>query len=145
LLGVATVAVGYLLLKARTLANLVFSAGQVSGISFEGLTPILSVSLIVQNTSSIGVTLQSIAGNVFTEDGGSSTLVGNLSSFLPVHIAPNQQSAININVRMRLLGIVNDIITAYQSRNYTKVLEFQCSANVDGVQMPFSFKIPVGL
>lgn len=134
-----------MLLKARTLGNLVFSGGQIQSISFDGVTPIIEVAIVVQNTSSMGVTLSSLAGNIFTSDGGGSTLIGNVSSFAPVNIAPNSPSVVVFNVRARVLGIVNDVITAFQTKNFTKQLDFQCMANVAGLQFPVNFKIPVGL
>lgn len=145
LLGLGGAVGLYLLLKARTIGNLVFSGGQIQSIRFDGVTPIIEVAIVVQNTSAMGVTVQSMAGNVFTSDGGNSTLIGNVSFFQPVNIAGNSPSVIVFNVRARVLGIMNDVITAFQTKNFTKQLDFQCMANVGGLQVPVNFKIPVGV
>ena len=132
-------------LKARALSNLIFSPGTVQGIQFDGISPVIQITVLVQNTAGVPVTLLSMAGNVFTADAGSSTLIGNISTFQPVTVPGNSSALVVLNVRMRLLGIVNDVIAAFQTRNYTKVLDFRCSANVGMLlPVPVNFKIAVG-
>lgn len=137
---------GSYLLKGRALKNLVFSNGQLQSIGMQGATPIIDFTVLAQNTASIGITLQSLAGNIYTDDLGQKTLIGNISNFSPVLIAANQQTFIPLQCRTRIVGVVNDLISAFQNRNFQMALVVQAWANVDGIQFAIpEFTMPVGL
>lgn len=50
--------------KARAAGTLIFMPGGVSDIGYDGVTPIITLNLIAQNTSSAGFTLESLAANL---------------------------------------------------------------------------------
>lgn len=139
------VALNYFL-KGRALSNLIFTAGQVQSIDLQGATPVIRFTITVQNTNSIGVVLQSIAGNIYTQDAGKLTLIGNISNFQPTPIPGNSESLLVLNCRCNMLGIINEIISAFQYKNVTKNLQVQAAANIDGVQFAIpEFSLAVGI
>lgn len=102
------------------------------------------VSLVVQNTSNEQFTLKSIAGDVYATSNGSKYWVGNVSYWLPQVIYANQQTALKLNVSLGLIGIVQDIIQAFQYGSFSQVLTFQANANVDNIQVPIKIDYKVG-
>lgn len=134
------------LLKGRALGNLIFTAGQIQSIDMQGATPIIRFTMTVQNTNSVGVVLQSIAGNIFTSDAGKLTLIGNISNFQPTPIPGNSESILLLNCRCNLVGIINDIISAFQYKNLQKNIQVQAVANIDGLQFTIpEFSMSVGI
>jgi LEA14-like dessication related protein len=111
----------------------------VQGFRFEGLTPVLTLKLAVQNTSNQSFTLKSFAGNVWANN----YLVGVTSSFDAIEIKANAQTLVPIKVRLSLLGIVNDIIQAITTHSKTVELELDSHANVDNLQVPVNIKYKV--
>lgn len=141
LLGLIGLVAYSFLAKANAAGSLIFSPGGVSGISLQGTTPVITFSLIVQNTDSNGFTLNSLAGNL-TCDG---YYVGNLSSFIPIPIAGNSQTVIPVQVRLQFIGIVNDIIKSFDTKNFQKQLSFTGFANAGFLRVPLDLKFTVGL
>jgi LEA14-like dessication related protein len=101
----------------------------------------MSIELIVQNTNSSQLYVQSFAGNLFSN----SYLIGNVSSFQQIMIPGNSQRIFIVNVKLQPLGVVNDIINAFQTGSFTQFLKLDASANVDGVQLPVQLEFKVGL
>lgn len=132
------------LLKGRALKNLVFAPGSVQDIAFEGANPIIRVSAIVQNTNSVGFTINSMAGNVFSDDAGSAVLVGNIYNFTPLLIPGNSQSVIILNIRLFPLGLSNLIAQAIQYKNFTKNIHVDAAVNIDGLQFPLEIDFVAG-
>ncbi len=64
----------------KAASNLIYFPGRITGFSLNGLSPVITLELIVQNPSNVSFTIASLAGNV-TSDG---TQVGNVSDFVPV-------------------------------------------------------------
>lgn len=137
--GIAAVAF-VLFSKARALANLVFSPGTVNNMGFINGTPVADFTILVQNTSSAGLTVNSFAGNVFSNN----TLVGNVFNFSPVDIPPNSQVPVNVSIQFKALGIVNDIIRSFQYNNFGQVVSIDGFANVSGLQLPIHLQFAVG-
>lgn len=133
------------LLKGRALANLVMDAGPVQGIEFSGASPVLQVSIIVQNTNSLGFTINSMAGNVYTSDGGQQTLIGNVFNFAPFTVPPNSQSTFILNLKLFPVGVVNTVIQAIQYKNFTKQLSVDMTVNIDGLQFTKTLTLTVGV
>jgi LEA14-like dessication related protein len=129
-----------LIAKGQALGTVNFYPGRVHSLDFDGATPIITVKLIAQNTSNKPFTMQSIAGNVYTD----SYLVGNVSNFTPTTINANGQTEIPIKIRLSLLSVTNEIITAFQTGNLQKVLYVDAYANVDGIQIPIKENFKVG-
>lgn len=137
--GVAVIGLA-LFLKARALGNLVFTPGSVSNMGFQNGIPVADVTLLAQNTSATGLTVNSFAGNVFSND----ILIGNIYNFQPVHIAGNSQTPVNVSIQFKALGVVTDLIKAFQNNNYSQDITIDGYANVMGLQLPINLKFQFG-
>lgn len=98
----------------------------------DGLTPVMTLGLAVQNTSNQSFTIKSMAGELYANK----YLVGNLSSFTSQTIPPNSEQVIAINVRMSFIGLVNDIINAIKNKTFRQELQLNSVANIDNLQVP---------
>ena len=108
---------------------------------FEGVTPVMSFQVIAQNSSSLSVSVDSLAGNLFSKG----LLIGNVFSLLPIKIAGNSRGYVNVEARFFILGIANDIIASFQNRDFVQSITFEGFANVEGVQVPINLSFNVGL
>lgn len=121
--------------------NMLFYPGGIKGFSFDGLTPVFKLGLIVQNTSNNTYNVNSIAASLFNNG----TLVGNVSAFGLQAIPPNSQMVLVINARLGALSIVNDLINAFQTKNFQFDVELKGTANVDGWQVPINLDYKIGV
>lgn len=143
--GVGGVILYSLFSKARALATLTFFPGGISSIIMDGLTPVLTATILVQNTSNQKIVLQSIAGNLYLNDGGKSTLIGNASQFTAQEMPANSETVVTINVRLFLIGAVNDIVKSFQyGGGAPRKLELDGMANVDAYQLPLKLSFQIG-
>jgi hypothetical protein len=126
--------------KARALGNLVFTPGSVSNMGFVNSVPTADVTLVAQNTSSTGLTINSFAGNVFSNN----ILVGNIYNFTPVMIPGNSQTPVSVSIQFKALGIVTDLIKAFQNNNFSQDITIDGYANVSGMQLPINLKFQFG-
>lgn len=92
----------------------------------------MTVELLIQNTSNQDYTLNSMAGNLYANG----TLVGNLSVFNPVSIKRNSQTILDVQIKMLLIGMLDNIIDAITNGAYKVTLELDSYANVDNLQIP---------
>lgn len=129
------------LIKGKALGSINFVSGGIHSLALQGSTPILTVGVIAQNTSSQKFIVRSIAGNVTSND----FLVGYVSYFGQTEILPNSQATIYVPIVLSPLGIVQDIINAFQYADTTQQIEFKGYANVDNFQVPIDNKYKVGL
>jgi LEA14-like dessication related protein len=127
--------------KSIGLSTLLFYADKVKSFRFDGLTPVMVFGLRVQNTSSQPFVLKSFAADLSSNG----YLIGNASSFIQQVVPANSQVVLNIEARLMLIGIVNDIIKAFQSKDFTFDIEMQGYANVDNIQFPVTANYKVGL
>lgn len=141
LFGGAAILAYNFITKGKALGSINFIAGDIHSFDLVGSTPVLTVGVIAQNTSSSQFVIKSIAGNV-TADGYS---VGVVSFFNPVTIAPNSQVQIFVQIRFFPLSIVQDIINAFQTNDFSQDVTFKGYANVDNFQVPIENKYKVGL
>lgn len=140
-LAAGALILGNYFFKGRALGNLIFSPGAVTGMRFDTSgSPVIDFTLQVQNTSSVGLRVDSIAGNVFSN----SQLIGNVSTFTPVQIQGNAVTYVQVSARLRILGLVNDLIRAFQYKNISQAVQLQGFANVEGIQMPLNINFTVG-
>ena len=139
-LGAAAVGL-YFWQKVRALGNLIFSPGQPTAMVFDGSVPVMSFTVIVQNTSNQNLIFNSFAGNAFAN----STFVGNVAMFQPVQVPANGQAIAVLHIRFRLLGIVQNIITAFQTKQFQQNMEIEGFANANGIQAPIKFPLTIGL
>lgn len=130
-----------LLRKSFGAGSLNFFPGKVHSLDFEGLTPVLTLGLGVQNTSNQSYTLQSFAGSLYSNG----IYVGNLSTFDRKTVLPNSQQIIYVAARLQLIGIVNDIIRAFNNNNFSQEVEIKATTNIDGLQVPVKLKFNVGM
>lgn len=100
----------------------------------EGLTPIMTLALAVQNTSNQSFTVNSMAGELYANN----IYLGNVSSFNPVEVRPNTEQVIDIRVRLSLIGIVNDILQGIKNKTFNQDLELDSVANIDNLQVPIN-------
>jgi hypothetical protein len=140
LYGAAGIAVFAIFSKARALGNLVFTPGTVSAMGFTNGVPTADVTLIAQNTSTTGLTINSFAGNVFSNN----ILIGNIFSFAPVHISGNSQTPINVSIQFKPLGVVTDLISAWNTNNFSQDITVEGFANVLGLQLPINLRFKFG-
>jgi hypothetical protein len=140
LLLAGAAAVGYWLYRVSTAAgNLVFSPGTVTNMALD-VSPTLTFTVIAQNTSGTDLILNSIAGNI-TSNG---SLIGNVSNFLQTPIPANSSATIPLTASLQILGIVNDLIKAFQFNNIQQAITLAGFANVNGVQAPINLSLTVG-
>ena len=126
--------------KGTALARLTFYPKGVTGLRFDGITPVLSLALIVQNTSNQNIVLRSFAGDVWAND----YYIGNVSTFNAVSIAPNSEVLLTLNLRLSLIGVATDIVNAFLKRSASQELVLDATANADKYQLPVKIKYKVG-
>jgi len=141
----AALFLGYSLFARKSAAgNLNFLPGPVKGLYWDGINPYLRVGVIVQNTSNYSYTLNSIAGTVYSNQNGNRYNLGNFSWFAPQKIMANSQTTVFVDLRFGLIGIVSDIINSI-TNGFAQEIEMNGTANVDGLQVPITFKYNVKL
>lgn len=124
----------------KAAGNLIFFPGNPTGITLDDLNPVITLQLVVQNTSNVDFTFNSLAGNVACDN----TLIGNISNFRPVTVYNNSQSTIPLTITMFPLGIVDNIISAFYGGFQQKELTVNGSVNANGQQVPLLLKFKVG-
>lgn len=130
----------YAFTTARAAGNLIFAPGRITGLSLDGMSPVIIAELKVQNTSNVDFTLNSLAGNLSTDN----TLIGNASDFIPAQIKGNSQTIIPITLTLLPLGIVDNIINILVGGYQKKELIFDGSVNANGQQVPLLLKFNIG-
>ena len=129
--------------KGQQLGRLVFYPGKVRNIEmWPAIT--MQLELIVQNTNSDSLQINSFAGALYSNESNTSTLIGNVSSFVPVMIKGNSQGMLLINVNLKAISLVNEIIRAFQMNNFSKTIELDANVNVDNLQLPINITFKVG-
>lgn len=129
----------WLLTKSNAAQRLVFYPGTIQGMAFEDFTPMAYLDIIVQNTSNADLTVNSIAGSAYANG----YLVGNISNFQGVTIRRNSESRLPVTVRFSLIGIVNDLINAWQTGSFRQDIIIQGTANAEGFGVPLDLKFSI--
>jgi len=124
--------------RAATLLN--FYPKSVDGIAFRGLSPEITFTLICQNTSNQVINFNSLAGNLYSNG----YYIGNLSHFTSHRITGNSEVSIKLTARLAMIGIVQDLVKAFQGGGFTQMVEFKGQANIDKYQVPVTFKYKIG-
>lgn len=106
----------------------------------DGLTPVMTLGLAIQNTSNQSFTLQSLAGEVYANK----YLIGNVGTFSAQTIHPNSETVIYIDCRLSLLGIVTDILNAIRNKTFSQTIELESTANIDNLQVPIDLSYKFG-
>lgn len=123
--------------KYKALGNLLFTPGQILEVGTVGNLPALSFSVLVQNTSSESVVINSFAGSVALDG----TLIGNVFNFQPLYVPPNSQVPITVNVQLLPNAVVSSLFDAIMNKTFNRQLQIDGFANVLGFQLPIDLKI----
>ena len=127
--------------KGKALTTLNFYAKGVRAIRFDGVTPVMTIALGVQNTTGQNLILRSFAGNLFSNG----YLIGNVSSYVQTAIRPNSESILLINARLSAIGIISNIVSAFNGNGAAQEVELDAKANVDNFQLPIKIKYKIGV
>ena len=84
--------------------------------------------------------INSIVGNLYSNG----YLIGNVSSYNINDLKPNSESFINLNVRLFLIGVVQELIDAIKGNGFTHVINFEGQINLNKFQVPLNLKYTVG-
>lgn len=125
----------------RAAGNLVFFPGSITGLSLDGLSPVIQAEMIVQNTNNVSFTVMSIAASV-TSNG---TLIGNVSNFSPFQIPGNSQATIPLTLVLQPIALVNNIIGIVTGGSGKTELQISGSLNADGIQAPIALTYKLGV
>jgi hypothetical protein len=126
--------------KARAASTLIVLPGNVSNLGFDGATPYIDLTLRLQNTSSSGFTVESLAGQLTCND----TYIGNISTFTPVHINANSEQLLPVRARLMLLGLVNEIVEAFNGSGFEKLIRIDGFVNAGFVRAPLHVEFKIG-
>lgn len=126
--------------KGAALGTLNFYAGAVSNLTFENSRPVFTLGLVVQNTSNQSFTINSVAGDLYANNNE----VGNVSGFITQHINANSETTIYLKIRMNLLSIVNNLVTAFTTGNIKQQVKLEAMANIDSLQVPINLSYTIG-
>ncbi len=127
-------------LYSRTQAakSLNFLPGQIKSFDYVNGYPVITIGLIVQNTSNHSFNLLSIAGNVKSVKDGTSYILGYVSDFTPQVIPPISETEIPLAIRLQLAGVLSDILTSLNA-GFDQSISLQAYANVDQLQVPIDY------
>src|SRR5688572_25979107 len=112
-------------MKGRAAKTLTFLPGAVHSVSFDGTTPVIEFDLIIQNPSNRGFNIMGLSGNLTVND----FQVGNFTSYRQTFVRPLANTSYRLNVRLSILGIVNDLIRAIQGGGITQIMKFKAWVN----------------
>ncbi len=131
---------GFLAYKAyqskQSAGTLNFYPASLKSLSFDGITPVLSVGVAVQNPSNQNYQVRAIVGNLYANG----NLIGNVSNFTVVNVAAAAQTIYPLQIRLSLLGIVQNIIDAFNGNGLHVNAELQANANVNGFVVPIKIQ-----
>lgn len=122
------------------LGTLNFYADKVLNLQFDGATPVFTVQLLCENTSSQSFTINSISARVFSNN----YEVGSISNFGRQVIAANSQVFVTVNIRLQLISLTNELIRAFQFGNFGQTLHIQGAVNVDDFNIPINMDFQLG-
>lgn len=131
------------LLKGRAFSRLNFVSAKVSKFYFDGVTPVLVITVTAQNTSSVPLLVNSLTANLYADT--SNTYVGNVSSFQPVSISANALTEIPLTVRLSPVNLVSQLIQVVEYGHFSMPLMIDGFANIGGSQIGFNLPFNAGV
>lgn len=140
LLVVAGAAGLYLWNLGKAAGNLIYIPGTITSFSLNGISPEIAATLVIQNTSNITFTINSLAAVVTSDD----TQIGNVSSFVPTSIPANGQATVPIILTLQPIGIVNEIIQLITGGSGKRDMAIKGTVNANGMQQSFSVEYKIG-
>lgn len=75
-------------------------------------------------------------------------IIGNVSGFIPQTVPGNTEGSILVKLRLFPVGLVTDIVRAFQYKNFKQDISIVGGVNVAGVpsvRVPVDLKFPVGM
>ena len=109
-------------------------------ISFEGITPVLKIDVMVQNPSNQQFVIRSISGDALAND----QVIGTFSMFQQVIISPNSQIALPVIVRLNPLAIVSDLVTLIlRGSGISQVIKLKGYVNANNIVAPLELSYKV--
>lgn len=131
----------YAFTNARAANNLQFFPGNVTGLSIDGINPIATADILIQNTSNVEFTINSFSASVYSNG----TLVGNISDFTPDIVHPNSETPYPVTIRFLSLSIIDEIYNAVTTRSIQRNLDIKGTVNANGQQWPVEITYALGL
>lgn len=125
----------------KSAGNLVFFPGNITGLQLNGYSPVILAELVVQNTSNLSFTVNSLAASVSSNG----TLIGNVSNFTPITVPGNNQATIPLQLVLQPIALVNNIIGIITGGSGKTEIKIDGSTNADGIQVPISLTYKLGL
>lgn len=145
LIGLAAF-VGYSVLNKSQAADKLGFIVQKTGLRFEGLTPILDITIGIQNPTNETLTVRSVFGDVYINN----IYVANVYSFSYVTIQRFGVTPLRISARLSLAGLfgeVKSIIQAITNGTFAAILnqtiKFKGMVHAEGVRLPLDFEYKV--
>lgn len=125
--------------KATVIERLSFFIGNVKMTSF-GLSPELTVTVLVQNVTNEKFTVKSLVGNAFVND----MQVGNVSSFTQLVALPSSETPYLLTVRISLLQAVTQIIDILKGNaGVEATVRIVGTVNVDNLLFPIDMEYKI--
>lgn len=135
LLIVGVAFLGYVLLsRAKAVSALRFVVTAIGFDISNLLSPIVNVTILVQNPTPSALTLYSLAGSVSINGMPS----GNVSFFQPTTIPPNNQTQITIQIRLADAAIIQDVMNFINKGTSQVLIDIEGNANVNNAVVPVS-------
>ncbi len=125
--------------KAAT--NLIYFPGNITGFRLDGISPVILVDLIIENTNNASFTINSLAGTVMSND----TVIGNITNFSPIEVAGNSQAAIPLTLTLQPIALVGDIISIITGGIGKRDLKVHGTVNANGIQAAFDLNYKIGV
>jgi hypothetical protein len=102
-------------------------------LSLSGISPIIQIGVMAQNVTNGSLQFNALAANAFLNG----TMIGNVSGFQPVTIAPVSQVTIPLTVIVNATQIISDVISILTgSAGVAANLEIKGTANVSNLILP---------
>lgn len=126
--------------KAAASRNLNFFPSDIKRIRFEGIVPILTLGITIQNPNNVRMVIRSMVGNI----SANGIMVGNISTYRDTAINARSQAVMFLDVRLSLIGVVNDIVKAFKPGGIQQTVVIDAWVNVDNITVPMkmTYKVP---
>lgn len=124
--------------KAINLLNYIITGVKLS---WDGITPILTVALTIQNVSNEKYTVNSFVGTLTS--GG--TMIGNVSTFVQTDIPASSQVSLPLQIRLSLIGVVSDLVALInQGSGISQTIVLNGYLNASGILAPINLSYKIG-
>lgn len=109
-------------------------------LDFDGITPVIKITLAVQNISNRQFNITGFTGVLYAGD----KVLGNVSQFNPVVIMPTKETFYTINVRLSPIALVSDIVSKItQGTGLSYDLRIIGTMNAEGLLVPVSLNFVI--